>query len=214
MKKKKTKLYKWFRLLRGTYYFLSFLCPLKKYGNTKKLDDRSYIIVGNHKSVLDVIPLATCTHEPVYFMAKKELADKKIGKWFVKKCECILVSRDGTDVRPIMQAMKYLKEGKIVGIFPEGTRNKTDELFLPFKSGAAALSIKTRTPVVLMVQTKKMKLFKRSHVYYSEPFEFTEFYGKKLTQEDIERADGILLEKMTEAYRELENILNSKKKKK
>ena len=215
MKEKKTKLYKWFRFMRGVYFgFASLVYPIKKHGHTQRFDDRSYIIVGNHKSVLDVVPLAICTHEPVYFMAKKELAEKKIGRWFTKKCECILVSRDGNDARAIMQAMKYLKEGKILGIFPEGTRNKTDELFLPFKSGAAALAIKTRTPVILMVQTKKMKAFRKSHVYYSEPFEFTEFYDKKLTPDDVARADEILLEKMTAAYRELEKILNSKKKKK
>lgn len=215
MKEKKTKLYRWFRFMRGVYFgFASWIYPFKKHGHTQRFDDRSYIIVGNHKSVLDVVPLAISTHKPVHFMAKKELFEKGIGKWFTKKCECIPVSRDGSDVRAVMQAMKYLKEGKIVGIFPEGTRNKTDELFLPFKSGAAALSIKTHTPIVMMLQITKIKAFRRSHVYYSEPFEFTEFYDKKLTQEDIERADAILVEKMTEAYRELENIVKSKKRKK
>lgn len=214
-KTKKTKLEKWFDFLRRLYYSISwFILPCKKYGTVKKYNDGAYIIVANHKSVLDVIPPVLITDKPVRYMAKREIFEKGIGKWFTKKCECIPVNRDGTDVRAIMQAIKYLKEGSIVGIFPEGTRNKTEEMFLPFKSGAAALSIKTQTPIIPVVQVKKIKLFRKMHVYYGEPFELTEFYGKKLTQEDIERADGILLQKLTEIYRELESLTAKRKKKK
>lgn len=212
--RKLTKLEKWFRTLRRFYFSVSwFLLPAKKYGCMKKFNDRSYIFVSNHKSVFDVIPPATITDKPVHFMAKKEIFEKGLGKWFTGKCECIPVNRDGTDVRAIMQAMKYLKDGSIVCIFPEGTRNKTDNVFLPFKSGAAALSIKTKTPIVPIVQVKKIKLFRKIRYYCGEPFEFTEFYDKKLTQEDIERADDILLQKLTEMYRELENLTAKKNKK-
>ena len=190
------------------------LFPVKKYGHTEPFNDRSYIIVANHLSVLDVLPAAIATDRPVHFLAKKELFEKGIGKWFANKCECIPVSRDGTDVCAVMQAMKYLKEGSFVCIFPEGTRNKTGEMFLPFKSGAAALSIKTKTPIIPVVQVKKIKAFRKMHVYYGEPFELTEFYGKKLTQEDVEKADEVLFEKFKEFYRELESLIPKKKKSK
>ncbi len=212
-RRKLTKLEKWFRTLRRLYRAVGWLLlPSKRYGCTRKFNDRAYIIVSNHKSVLDVIPPAMVTDKPIHYMAKKELFEKGIGKWFTKKCECIPVSRDGSDVRAIMQAMKYLKEGSIVCIFPEGTRNKSDEMFLPFKSGAAALSIKTKTPIIPIVQVRKIKLFKRMNYYCGEPFELTEFYDKKLTQEDVDRADEILLQKLTEIFRELENLTVKKKK--
>lgn len=214
-KHKLTKLEKWFRTLRRFYLSVSwFLLPYKKYGCKQKFNDRSYIIVSNHRSVLDVIPPVLVTDKPVHYMAKKELFQKGIGKWFTKKCECIPVSRDGSDVRAVMQAMKYLKEGSVVGIFPEGTRNKTEEKFLPFKSGAAALSIKTKTPIVPIVQVKKIKIFRKIRFYCGEPFEFSEFYGKKLTTEDIERADGLLMQKFEEIYCELENLTSKKKSRK
>ena len=214
-KKKLTKLEKWFRFMRRVHKALYwFLLPYKKYGHIERFNDRSYIIVGNHRSVLDVIPAALATDKPVHYMAKKELFEKGIAKWFTKKCECIPVNRDGNDVRAIMQAMKYLKEGSVVCIFPEGTRNKTEDLFLPFKSGATALSIKTKTPIIPMLQLKKIKLFRKSHIYYGEPLEFKEYYDKKLTQEDIDRADEILLNKLEEAYHELENLTAKKSKKK
>ena len=214
-RRKRNKFERWFRFLHGFQRFASWgLIPVKNYGCTEKFNDRSYIIVGNHRSNLDVVLAIIPTDRPVHFMAKKELFKKGLGKWFTKKCECIPVNRDGTDVRAIMQAMKYLKEGSIVCIFPEGTRNKTDEIFLPFKSGAAALAIKTKTPVIPFVQLKKIKLFRKSKIYIGEPFELTEFYGRKLTQSDIDKADEILLQKFNELYHKLESLTAKKKTKK
>lgn len=214
-KKKRTKLEKWFRFLHFVYNTLGrFILPVKKLGRTEKFDDRAYLYVGNHLHVLDVVPVALSLSKPVHYMCKKELTSKKIGRWFTKKCECIIVNRDGTDVRAVMQAMKYLKNGESVCCFPEGTRNKTDEIFLPFKSGAAALAIKTRTPIVMMMQCKKIRLFRRNYFYFSEPFEFSEYYGKKMTEEDIKEADNKLRDKMLAAYYELDEILKNKKNKK
>lgn len=215
VKEKPTKLYKWFRTMRRVYkIFMRPVIPIKRLGHTEKFNDRAYIFVGNHRSVLDVVPVAISLDKPVHFMSKKELAEKKIGKWFTAKCDCIMVSRDGSDVRAIMQAMKYLKNGESVSIFPEGTRNKTDEIFLPFKSGAAALAIKTKTPIVLMVHCKKLKLFKKNYFYFTDPFELSEYYDMKLTDEIIKQADEKLRSRMLEIYNSLSEQLANKKGKK
>lgn len=214
-KVKLNKVSKWFRTLRRAEPILYRpLFPYKKHGHTEQFKDRAYIFVGNHLSVLDVVFPAVASNRAVHFMAKKSLFEKGLMKWFVNKCECIPVNRDGTDVRAVMLAMKYLKAGESVCIFPEGTRNKTDQMFLPFKGGAAAISIKTKTPIVLMVQikSKKIRIFRRAHVLYSEPLEFTEYYDKRLSEEDIQKCDEILLDKMREMYAELTDILTKKKK--
>ena len=49
-------------------------------------------------------------------------------------------------------------------------------------------------------------------MFFGEPIEFTEFYDKKLTQEDIEKADALLLDKMNELYDQLDAIIKEKKK--
>ena len=108
-KKKLTKLEKWFRSMRRFHAIvLRPFLPYKKVGHKELFDDRAYVIVSNHMSVLDVIPAAIATTHPVHFIAKKELFEKGIGKWFTKKCECIPVNRDGTDVRAMISDMKYL----------------------------------------------------------------------------------------------------------
>ncbi len=214
-KKKLTKYEKWFRTLHR--FYKAVVRPLfihKQYGDAKPKNDRAYVIVCNHRSILDVFPAAVATDRPVHFIAKTDLWNKKMGKWFANKCECIPVNRDGTDVRAIMQAMKYLKNGENVGIFPEGTRNKTDATFLPFRGGAAMISIRTKTPIIPVIQYPKMRFLKRSYVYYGEPIEFAEYYGKKLTEEEYEICDEKLKEIMTQMYLELEEKFGKKKKRK
>lgn len=213
-KKKLNKYEKWFRFMHRIHHVLvKPIFPYKKHGHTKPFNDRAYIIVGNHRSVMDVVPAAVTTDRPVHFIAKKELWNKKLGRWFAEKCQCIPVTRDGGDVRAMMQAMKYLKNGENVVIFPEGTRNKTEEVFLPFKSGAAALAIRTKTPVIPVIQCKKMKPFRKSHVLYGEPFEFSEYYDKKLSPEEIEACDEKLRALMLEMHDKLQEMTQKKKKK-
>ena len=218
-KKEKQKLNavsKWFRTLRRAEPFLYRpFFPYKKYGHTEMFKDRAYIFVGNHLSVLDVVFPAISTNRAVHFMAKSVLFNQGVlMKWFVKKCECIPVNRDGTDVKAVMQAMKYLKNDECVVIFPEGTRNKTKERFLPFRGGATAISIKTKTPIIPMVQIKKIRIFRRSHVLIGEPLEFTEYYDKRLTEEDVKKCDDVLRDKLSDMYDELTEILSKKRGKK
>ena len=215
-KKEKQKLNavsKWFRTLRRAEPFLYRpFFPYKKYGHTEQFKDRAYIFVGNHLSVLDVVFPAVSTNRAVHFMAKKSLFEKGLMKKFVTKCECIPVNRDGTDVKAVMMAMKYLKMGECVVIFPEGTRNKTDEIFLPFRSGATAISIKTKTPIIPLVQVKKIRIFRKARVLIGEPIEFTEYYDKRLTEEDIKKCDAMLRDKLYEMYMQLKEMLSKKKK--
>ena len=162
--------------------------PYKRHNAVEKYDvSKAYVLLCNHYSMLDVMYPAAAMKKPVYFMAKKELWENKFLAWFCTKCRCIPVSRDGAamDVKGIMTAMKYLKSGKNILIYPEGTRNKGDVDMLPFHAGFAAIAIKTRTPIIPIVQSGKPRLFRKSHVFFGAPIEFTEYYGKKLTEADL-----------------------------
>ena len=85
---------------------------------------------------------------------------------------------------------------------------------MPFKSGATAISIKTKTPIIPLVQIKKIRIFRKAHVLYGEPIEFTEFYDKRLTEEDIKKCDDFIRKKLYEMHAELTRILSTKKSKK
>ncbi len=198
IKNKKTKLEKVFKILHfwEKHLFRVFF-PYVRHGNLSKYEDSSLICIGNHYSYLDVVFPCLVTDRPIHFIAKQELWDNGgLMKWFVNKCECIPVKRDGSDVQAIKESMRILRAGGVINIFPEGTRNHSYSEILPFHSGAAALSIKTQTPIVPIVKVTKIKIFKKTHIIFGDPIEFRQYYGKKVTKEQIEECDGILRESM------------------
>lgn len=209
---KPTKLEKWFNFMHRAVKLLFPFFHFKYYGEKIPFDGGPYIIVGNHHSLLDVIPIALTIKEPVHFIAKNELWKGGLMKKFVVKCECIPVSRDGNDSSALIKSLRYLKNGESVAIFPEGTRNKSDQRFLPFKSGAAAISIMSKRPIVPVVQIRKIRFMRKEYIYYGKPVEFTEFYGKKPTEADIAACDQKLLDEMNAIYEKLTEIVTAKKK--
>lgn len=207
---------RWFAFLRFVAKVLRIFLPYKRHDAVKSYEDRPYVLLCNHFSMIDVMYPATAMKKPVRFMAKKDLWDNAFLRWFCNKCRCIPVSRDGSggDVKAIMQAMKCIKNGENILIYPEGTRNKDNVDMLPFHGGFAAIAIKTKTPIIPIVQMGKPRLFRMSRVYYGAPIEFTEYYGKKLTEEDVAECEKRLRDTMIDMRKELIEIHNSKKKKK
>lgn len=175
--------------------------PYRRHGNLTRYNQGPLIIIGNHYSIWDVIPAAMVTDRAVHFMAKNELSNVKIGcinigKGALKWLQCIPVKRDGSDVQALKTSMKYLKNGEVINIFPEGTRNHSYESFLPFKGGAAALAIKMKTPLVPVIEVERMRAFHKVDVIYGDPIYLTKYYGKKLTAEEISKIDDWLRDVM------------------
>lgn len=170
------------------------LFPYKKHGNLTRHNDGPLIIIGNHYSIWDVVPAAMATDRAIHFMAKDELGKVKIGNWNIGEAalnwlQCIPVKRDGSDVQAVKTCLRYLKNGEVVNIFPEGTRNHSYDEFLPFKGGAAALAIKTHAPIVPVIEVERIRLFHRVDVIYGDPIYLTKYYGKCLTADEIEKVD-------------------------
>ncbi len=76
-------------------------------------------------------------------MAKREYFDDKKVAWFFKLAGCISVDRSIHDSVAKEKAMEVLNNGWALGLFPEGTRNKTDAFLLPFKFGAVSMAKKS-----------------------------------------------------------------------
>lgn len=105
------------------------------------------IIVANHKHLYDQCLAIISTKRPIHYMAKKEYFDGKMA-WFFKMAGCISVDRSKKDDHATNQAMEILKQGFALGLFPEGTRNKTKNFLLPFKYGAVSMAKKTGAWIV------------------------------------------------------------------
>ena len=85
------------------------------------------IIAGNHINIYDQFNVMMDLPRPIYYMAKKEYFDKKLSAWWFKSVGCIPVDRSGDTSKAKESALNVLKEGKALGIFPEGTRNGLKE---------------------------------------------------------------------------------------
>lgn len=129
-----------------------------------------FIIASNHASLIDppIVGVA-CNTAPLAFMAKKELFDVPILGWWVKAVGCIPIERGSASFMSIKHAVQKLKEGKALGIFPEGSRSPDGELqkaqagigFLASKSGASIMPLYiSGTDKALPREKKLMKLCK------------------------------------------------------
>ena len=109
-----------------------------------------FIMVSNHGSYADpaVMGVSCCT-VPITFIAKSELFDKSLfGRW-IKTVGCISIPRHSGSPRPLRQALEKLKNGGVIGIFPEGTRSKDGKL-QEAEPGVGLLVIKSKVPVIPM----------------------------------------------------------------
>ena len=198
------------RILVLPIYFL--LRPFRYYGN-RKVKDGAFLYVSNHYTLFDPVYVAATTWEGIHFVSKKEAFKIPFIGWVLKKIKAISVNRDGNDVRGLLDCFKCLKNGEKVCIFPEGTRNKMGAELLPFRSGAATMAIKTKTPIIPVVMYKKPKFFRCTHILIGEPFELSEYYDKKLTDEELKQADSILHNRMLDMLNAHTEFLALKKKK-
>lgn len=106
------------------------------------------IIACNHKNFFDALILAKHTRRTVFFLSKMELHRGKFKSWFFKSCGAIPVDRKNKDEAARCAAVEVLEAGEVIGIFPEGTRNYTGDVVMPFKFGAVSFAQKTGAPII------------------------------------------------------------------
>lgn len=164
--------------------------------------DGPILIVGNHKHVYDQCLTIMATKRVIHYMAKKEYFDGKMA-WFFKLVGCIPVDRSIKDHNATDKALKVLNSGGAIGLFPEGTRNKTKDVFLlPFKFGTVSMAKKTNATIIPFGLTGDYKFrSKNLTIRYGTPF--------KVGDMDLEDANKKLYEEVERLMRE--NLEGEKK---
>lgn len=175
--------------------FIQIIFPYKLIGK-EKVKDGACILVGNHYRIWDIVHMACTTKEKVHFITKQELYKNKFLAYLCNKVEAIPVSRDGQDAKAVMTALRYLKKGEKISMFPEGTRNKTNEDMLPLKGGAALFAIKAKVPVYPVMCLRKTRLFRRTKIVVGDAIDLSRFYDQRMTAEDYSVAEDIIRERM------------------
>ena len=147
------------------------------------------IVVGNHLHIMDQCAPIISTKRMIHYLAKKEYFDGPFA-WFFKMSGCIPVNRKVKDEHATNQALTLLNQDYAIGLFPEGTRNKTKEKLLPFKYGAVSLAIKTDSYIVPFGISGTYKFRSKDLVIrIGKPF--------KIKNMTYEKANDLLVEKIS-----------------
>ncbi|HHU23167.1 MAG TPA: 1-acyl-sn-glycerol-3-phosphate acyltransferase [Clostridiales bacterium] len=148
----------------------ALLYPLKVTGR-ELVPEGAAIVCAPHSSYVDAVLLALALGKKhiLRFMAKAELFSVPVIGWVMRKCGAFGVNRGSSDINAIRTAIKYLKNGEKIMIFPEGTRVASDDA-VAAKSGAVRLASKLGVPIVPVYLPRNKKVFSRVHIRIGEPF--------------------------------------------
>lgn len=175
-------------------------------GAEKIPKDSAIVIAGNHKHVYDQCLTIMATKRVIHYMAKKEYFEGKLAPLF-RFVGCIPVDRSKRDFSSAMSALKVLKKGGAIGIFPEGTRNKTDKFLLNFKTGAVAMAKKTGAYIVPFGLTGDYKFrSKNLTIRYGEPFKADNMSVEEANEKLFREVERLMLENLNENK---ENLMNA-----
>jgi 1-acyl-sn-glycerol-3-phosphate acyltransferase len=173
------------------------------------------LIIGNHRCPVDpILIFSTSAHKRegyavrgLEFLTASEYCDLRgFPGWTLRVMQSIPVDRDGRDMGPVKEALRRLKAGRLVGLFPEGRIN-TGAGLLPFNPGVAWLALHSRAPVLPVFisgapQSDRMvapfHTFSRVRVRYGEPIDLSAYYGRRITQELLREVADVLRSRLAE----------------
>ncbi len=163
-----------YRLLKAIgFVLLHIFYRFRIYGQTE-LPEGRLILCSNHINLMDPIVLAAIFKRRVNYMAKKELFENRFLAWLLPRVGAFPVDRKNNDMKSIRTSIKILKEDKVLGIFPEGTRVTTVS---PnnIKQGVGMLAARTVSNIQPVRIVSEYKLFRPVEIYIRPIIEIKDF---------------------------------------
>ena len=177
-------------LLRPVYKFIFNPVVIGKENIPK---EGPVIMAGNHLGMVDAAMVLYAPKRVVHMLAKKELFSNFFTNWFFRSMGAIPVNRQIHDSNAKSAAMEILNEGEILGLFPEGTRNRTvgtdhEVDLLPFKFGAVSFASKSGAKIIPFAICGKYRAFTDKIIMiYGKPYK---------VGNDLEKENQILMDKV------------------
>ena len=190
----------WYTFARGfARLYLRLIAPTRYHHPERLQGDAPFLVISNHSSWFDPVAIGCCIRRyEVIFLGKKELVKSKLGAYLMEKLHMIVVDRHNSDMEAMRACLKALRQGCVLGIFPEGTRHHKG-LMEETESGVALIALRSGVPLLPVYIRGGFKAFRRTDVYCGEP----------IPTEDL-RAEGVnaataaaLMQRITEVYRDM-----------
>ncbi|PIC71954.1 1-acyl-sn-glycerol-3-phosphate acyltransferase [Sporosarcina sp. P16b] len=186
-------------------FLISTVCfPLyriKVIGKENFPKEGGVLLCTNHIDNLDPPIVGITSPRTVHFMAKEELFDMPILKTVLPKVQAYPVKRGMSDREAFRKTIKLLREDKVVGLFPEGTRSKTGEIGKGL-AGAGFFALKGgNAKVVPCAIIGPYKAFSQLKVVYGEAMDMTPYRERKASAEEVTEAIMAEISKLIEQYK-------------
>lgn len=139
--------YRYIRVI--VYILLKILFHFQVRGGENLKKVKGAILAVNHSSFVDPVLAGVASPRPLYFLARKDLFRNKFFGWLIRSFHAIPFNRDFPDTVAIRNVVQLLQNGKIVLVFPEGTRSPNGNL-LPPHPGIGFIALKAKVPIVPM----------------------------------------------------------------
>ncbi len=184
----------WYTVARiVAFLIVKILFPVKYHGKEKFSLEAPYILVSNHKSWMDPLIMAQpCKKYEVRFVGKKELNANPMVTKLLDKLHMITVDRHNTDLAAMRQCFRVLRDKKVLGIFPEGTRHLPD-LMSEVETGTSVLALRANVPLLPVYISRKLRFLRLTHVYVGEPMDVSDLAAQGM--------DAAVVEQMTQRIR-------------
>ena len=198
-----------YKILKVIFRFtFNLLFSPKVIGAENVPKEGAMIMAANHMSNWDPPLLATFLPRPVSYMAKIELFEHPIFGAAIRRCHAFPVKRGAADRGAIKAAVNVLRQGHVLGLFPEGTRSKDGKLHKA-EAGVGLLAAMSGAPVVpaCIVGTDRIMqkggFLPKLSIMYGEPMHFT---GDKRDKEQLEAFSQEIMAHIAAMREEIEKI--------
>lgn len=185
------------------------LFPVKFYGE-RKLDRKKLLLIGNHISGWDPVIYTLWSKTWISFVYKAEFRKSSFLRWVFDGLECVPIKRGEVDLYATKTILKLLHEDKIVGLFPEGTRNPEVDCLQAFHTGAAMFAIKTHSPLLPFYIWEKTKVLRKNYIIVGDEFTLEEYYDQPITKEMLTEATEKVRNRVDALRVQLNGILQEK----
>ncbi|MYL48449.1 1-acyl-sn-glycerol-3-phosphate acyltransferase [Halobacillus litoralis] len=156
------------------------------------------IICSNHISNVDPPVVGITSSRNIYFLAKEELFKNPVIGGILKKVHAFPIKRGMRDRNALRKGLDILKEGHALGLFPEGTRQKSGEIGKGL-AGAGFFALRSEAAIVPCAIIGPYKKFKTLKVVYGEPIDMTEYREQKASAQ-------VVTDRIMEEIRQLHKI--------
>ena len=153
--------------------------------------DQAVLYIGNHRSYFDILLTYSRCPGLTGYVAKVEMLRYWLLRDWMKALYCLFLDRED-----IKAGLKTILQGISICIFPEGTRNRTDEM-LPFKEGSMKIAEKTGCPIIPMAITNSAEIFE-NHLPFIRPCHVILEYGTPILPGELSREEKKFLGSYTQ----------------